>query len=311
MNTTFSVIIPTFNQIDWLREAINSALGQSHQPVEIIVQDDGSVDDIQGLIEEIGDARIKYFKQENQGLVATRFNAIQNSSSDWLALLDSDDIWLPDHLKRVSSAIESFDNVNFVVSNFVDFDDKGLTGYERHQAAPAGYWERYLESESKDLYLMNEHCYLAFLEFQPGYASAMAFSRKAYDEIGGMDLRVGRRQSEDAHFARRLAIYGRVVCDKKVTVNIRKHGSNMSSNALKNYLHRIEILEMLVDNEQIPSRYMEKTKNALSEWKKDYFDRCFASKEYELCSTYFTSLPKGNKFELSSLMKKIYSDMAK
>lgn len=94
-----SVIIPTFNRLRLLREAVASVLHQTLSPREIIIVDDGSTDGtwewLQGLVSE----RIKIFHQNQQGPGPARNFGVKQARSSWIGFLDSDDLWLPKKLE--------------------------------------------------------------------------------------------------------------------------------------------------------------------------------------------------------------------
>jgi len=90
-----TVVIPTYNYGRYICETVESALGQTYSPVEIIVVDDGSMDDTRERLATYGD-RIRYIHQQNRGLSAARNTGIQAARGEFVALLDSDDLWLPD-----------------------------------------------------------------------------------------------------------------------------------------------------------------------------------------------------------------------
>ncbi len=92
-----SVIIPTHNRAWIVRDAIDSVLGQDYADVEPIVVDDGSTDGSARILDAYGD-RLRVIHQENRGVSAARNRGIAASSGALIALLDSDDIWLPDKL---------------------------------------------------------------------------------------------------------------------------------------------------------------------------------------------------------------------
>ncbi|MGH7456269.1 MAG: glycosyltransferase, partial [bacterium] len=94
-----SVIIPTFNRAAFLREAIDSVLAQTEKDFELIVVDDGSTDCTRELVAEYGD-RIRYFFQPNAGASAARNLGIRHAAGNFIAFLDSDDLWLPKKLAR-------------------------------------------------------------------------------------------------------------------------------------------------------------------------------------------------------------------
>jgi glycosyltransferase involved in cell wall biosynthesis len=92
-----SVIIPFYNQIDWTAQAVESVLKQTYQQFEIILVNDGSIEPIDKLI-SMGDPRISILHQQNRGPAAARNHGIRQAKGDYIALLDSDDIFLPEKL---------------------------------------------------------------------------------------------------------------------------------------------------------------------------------------------------------------------
>jgi glycosyltransferase involved in cell wall biosynthesis len=103
-----SVVVPTYNRTDCIEWTIDSALGQTHQKLEILVVDDGSNDDTRQLIERRygADARVRYIYQENRGVSAARNTGLQNAQGEFIALLDSDDIWMPWKLELQLACLE-------------------------------------------------------------------------------------------------------------------------------------------------------------------------------------------------------------
>jgi len=89
-----SIIIPTYNRGWIVRDAIDSVLGQTDTDFELVVVDDGSTDRTPEILDSYGD-RLRVIRQANQGVSAARNRGIGDSSGPLIALLDSDDIWLP------------------------------------------------------------------------------------------------------------------------------------------------------------------------------------------------------------------------
>ena len=101
---TVSVIIPTYNRGWIVRDAIDSVLGQTYTDFELIVVDDGSSDRTPPILDAYGD-RLCVIRQANQGVSAARNRGIGESSGTLIALLDSDDIWLP---KKLAVQVDFF-----------------------------------------------------------------------------------------------------------------------------------------------------------------------------------------------------------
>lgn len=94
-----SVIIPTYNRADWLKEAIDSVLSQNYPACEVSIVDDGSTDLTRELVADYGQ-QLRYFYQQNQGVSSARNLGIRTATGKYLALLDSDDLWLPSKIAQ-------------------------------------------------------------------------------------------------------------------------------------------------------------------------------------------------------------------
>jgi glycosyltransferase involved in cell wall biosynthesis len=108
MNPKVSVVIPTYNRADKVRSAIESVLAQTFSDLEVIVVDDGSSDDTGKILEEMFGDRIRYHAQANQGASVARNKGIEEARGDWIAFLDSDDLWEKEKLEWQFKALEQF-----------------------------------------------------------------------------------------------------------------------------------------------------------------------------------------------------------
>ncbi len=97
-----SVIIPMYNTSQYIQQTVESVLAQTYDNFEVIIVDDGSTDNGAQIVKTLiqRDYRIKYVYQSNQGVSAARNNAIEHSQGDFVAFLDSDDLWLPSKLEK-------------------------------------------------------------------------------------------------------------------------------------------------------------------------------------------------------------------
>lgn len=101
-----SVIIPFYNGVDWLCEAVQSVLEQTYKDLEIIVVNDGSPEDVTKFLDIYGD-KVIYHKQINQGPAVARNYAMKIATGDYFAFLDSDDIWLPEKMEKQISLMKT------------------------------------------------------------------------------------------------------------------------------------------------------------------------------------------------------------
>ena len=115
-----SVIIPTYNRLPMLKEAVDSVLHQDFEDFELIVVDDGSTDGTGSEIEQYG-GRVKLLQHpHNKGVSAARNTGILNSNGQYIAFLDDDDEWLPEKLRLQVSLLEnSTSEIGLVYSGYL------------------------------------------------------------------------------------------------------------------------------------------------------------------------------------------------
>lgn len=111
-----SVILPTYNREKVILRAVNSVLAQSYEELELIIVDDGSVDDTERVVKSVPDQRITYLKIENGGPARARNYGISMAKGSYIALIDSDDSWKKDKLQKAISCLETY-NGDIVFSN--------------------------------------------------------------------------------------------------------------------------------------------------------------------------------------------------
>lgn len=102
-----SVVIPCFNRRATLKRCLDSVMGQTFAAGEVIVVDDGSTDGTADWVSE-NFADVSLIQQENLGVSAARNAGIRNVRTEWIAFLDSDDLWLPEKLEKQVAALEEF-----------------------------------------------------------------------------------------------------------------------------------------------------------------------------------------------------------
>lgn len=119
-----SIITAAYNHVRFVRQSVESAQAQTYRDFEHIVVDDGSTDGTAEILQEYGN-RIKYIRQENRGTHASFNVAIRASSGEYIAILDSDDAWLPNKLERQMKAFEEFPDAGVVYSLAYTIDENG------------------------------------------------------------------------------------------------------------------------------------------------------------------------------------------
>ncbi|MDX2257225.1 MAG: glycosyltransferase family 2 protein [Pseudanabaenaceae cyanobacterium bins.39] len=127
-----SVIVPVYNVERFIKETITSVLAQTFQDFELIIVDDQSPDRSMEICEQFHDPRIRIIHQKNRGLAGARNTGIRHAQGEYIALLDSDDLWLPTKLEKHIQHLEANPKVgiSFSRSAFIDEDSNSLGTYQ-------------------------------------------------------------------------------------------------------------------------------------------------------------------------------------
>ncbi len=122
-----SVVIPTFNRAYCLARTLDSVLAQTHADLEALVIDDGSTDGTRELIQDryAAEPRVRYIQQENRGVAAARNHGIRMARGDFVALLDSDDIWQPWKIELQLRCIQQYPELGMVWTDMEAIDPSG------------------------------------------------------------------------------------------------------------------------------------------------------------------------------------------
>lgn len=212
-----SIIIPCYNNEQYIAEAIESALNQSYPATEVIVVDDGSTDSSLEIIRSYGD-RIQYFGQKNQGAPVARNFGLARARGEYVKFLDGDDALLPDCIERQVRQFEDLDPAAraIVTGNVQAIDERG------NNAGQMIF--RPKEKNESSIYYM--------LVKNPPTAAPL--HRKEYlKQIGGFDPSMIKGQEWDLHL--RLALSGvEFIHYPQITYRYRQHFShdNISQNWL-------------------------------------------------------------------------------
>ena len=198
-----TVVIPLYNGEAWINRAIGSVLAQTYQSFEIIVIDDGSTDAGNGNVRTIADSRIRLLKQANAGVSASRNRGIIEATTEWIAFLDADDEWFPDHLSGLMNLRSACPDCDVLASRYVIRTGDGPDRPILLRGLPAGYMEGVIDN----------YFSLASQSDPPVWSSAVAVKKAAIESIGGFPVGVG--QGEDLLTWARLAAKFRLAYSTK------------------------------------------------------------------------------------------------
>jgi glycosyltransferase involved in cell wall biosynthesis len=201
---TISVVVPSFNGAEYLRSALESVLAQDPPVTEVIVQDAGSTDATAAIIEALGDDRIRFISEPDNGQSDALNRAIGRATGDWILWLNVDDIVRP----GLTAAADDVDDVDVVYGDF-DWID-GHDAVLRHVTpSPELSQER----------LLADGCYF--------FSGAALFRRSVFERFGLLDT--GLRYTMDYDFYLRIAPHVRARYVPCTLGAFRVHGDSKTS----------------------------------------------------------------------------------
>ena len=131
-----SVVIPTYNVAPYIAETLNSVFAQTFSDFEVIVVDDGSPDG-EELERALGPylERVRYMRQENRGAGAARNHGVREARGEFIAFLDSDDLWMPEYLEEQVRFLRE-GNYDLAYADALLFGDSPIAGENLHADRP-------------------------------------------------------------------------------------------------------------------------------------------------------------------------------
>lgn len=208
----FSIVMPLWNKRHVLADTVASVLGQSWPGFELVVVDDGSTDGSADLVASFDDPRIRMLTQANAGPGPARNAGIEAARHDWIAFLDADDLWLPDHLAELDRIRRQFPQAGLIGTAFVR---RGRGDPEPPAGPPAIALIDYFEREASGAPIL---C-----------ASTAAIPRTTYALLGGFGAGMNGRDSE---YWARIAFERPVATSSRITAIYRLGTGGMTDQAL-------------------------------------------------------------------------------
>ena len=236
----FTVVIPAFNCENTISIALKSVINQTRFDLidEIIIIDDGSIDLTGNIVKSFKDkfsAKINYVKQDNHGVSFSRNRGVLMSQSAWIALLDSDDEWLPNKIERQYEIIKQNKNIKFLGSQ---------------------YPLKILLKKRRGLVKLNAK-ELCIRSMPP--TPSVVFERETGVKLGLFDEKM--KYSEDMEFFQKFLLLDSyyILAEKLVNIDVGKkfHGqSGLSSSYVAMHKGRNENVKRMYDMGLIGKEYM-------------------------------------------------------
>jgi glycosyltransferase involved in cell wall biosynthesis len=216
----FSVIIPLFNKAEYVERTLNSVLLQSFDDFEVIIVNDGSTDNSLKIAESFTDDRIVIYSKDNKGVSTARNYGVTKATSNYIAFLDADDIWKPNHLDALHNLIVDMPSCALYCMGYIKQKSEKSKIRAQFGTIADGY------KGVVSGYFKNS------LPFTIAGMGAVAVNKAKFIEVGGFNE--GVTHGEDIELWTSLALQDKVALHNIATVihliNIKGRVSNLKIN---------------------------------------------------------------------------------
>lgn len=292
--TYFSVVIAVFNKEKYIADTLKSVLAQTYQNFEIVILNDGSTDNSEAEIMKFTDPRIRYFSKENQGAGAARNFVIKEAKNEYIALMDADDYWYPNHLKEHQKMIIKFPE-EFVFATATEIKRNGKTFKNQYS----------IQTNGIDPVLVN---YFKASQLESILLSISTVVKKEiFENVGWYNSKI--KSGEDTDLYVRIGLGYKVVFSPKITAIyiIRK---NSLGQRIKNFkeIATFEPYEIFEKDNPALKKFLDLNRYSLCilakiEGNKSVFDELYEKINQDNLSKKQQFLLKQNRITLKYLLK--------
>ena len=222
MSPKVSICIPTYNRKDYIRQTLDSIFAQTYKDYEVIVVDDGSTDGTKDMLDHFG-YKLRYHWQANAGAAAARNALLRLAKGEFIAFIDSDDLFLPSAVERLLTAIENKSGNVIAYSPYLRIDKNGKIIGKSRPEFHSGYMTAQLF----------QHVFVHTL--------GSMFPKRFLEDVGGFDesLSVG----EDYDLWLRLSLKHRFLPLPEPTSKRRRHSNNIANRSFEGCSTVLKVLE--------------------------------------------------------------------
>ncbi|MDN3674144.1 glycosyltransferase family 2 protein [Flavobacterium branchiarum] len=199
----FSIVVPLYNASNHIENTLKSIFKQTFTDYEIIIINDGSIDDSETKVIDLKDSRISVYSQKNQGVSVARNLGIEKSKGKLIAFLDADDYWYPNHLETLFELYNDISNCGIYCSRY-----KIKTVSKQFLLPNHNGVEDSFSGIIKDYFYSNA-------PFRTTWTSSLAISKEILLKFGGFTP--GVTNGQDLELWTKIGIYQSVAISNKIT----------------------------------------------------------------------------------------------
>lgn len=232
----FSVVISLFNKEDYIKNTLDSVLKQSFKDFEVIIVNDGSTDRSIEVVSTFTDKRLKILNKINEGASTARNLGIQTAKYDFIALLDGDDIWYPNHLENLKELIDNYPNCGLF-----------CTAYETLYYNKKMVKGKFLEIDDSFEGIVSDY-FTSSLINSMASSSSVAIPKIIFENYGKFDTNI--RSGQDTELWINIALKEEVAFTSKISTRIiiSDRGNHLSYSNKR--IDRLKILDRFKEDEK-------------------------------------------------------------
>ncbi|AEE20075.1 glycosyltransferase involved in cell wall biosynthesis [Dokdonia sp. Hel_I_63] len=252
----FSVVVPLYNKEKAIAQTIESIINQTFTDYEVIIVNDGSTDSSMDVVDRYSEHKFAIFSKKNEGVSTARNYAVSKAQGTYIAFLDADDLWEPDHLKELDNLTSKFPDAALYCAAY---QKQYSLSFTRTIKTPLGDkpqgWQGYVDDY-----------FHASLKGAVAWTSAVAVTKKIFHELNGFDTSITFGAGEDTDLWIRLALAYRIAYSNKVTATHILHSENRISNTTtkKRSFLDLDKYEPQVNEKPNLKKYLDINRYALS-----------------------------------------------
>lgn len=266
-----------------LAECLASLAAQTLPLHEVVVVDDGGDGPAGQVVARFG-SQFHYFWQPNGGQQSARNHGVRESSGEWIAFLDDDDLWLPERHERIAE-LAATGLVNVIAGDFTKFGDGWIAPsgvFDEIAQQQPGFWDNIPRGPTANYSIVGSFPTTRLFPTSPFWGGTLIMRRDFFDQIGGWDEGLRGIKSEDNEFTFRVIKNGQLGVIWPSTMRYRTHPGNDSCSSLLNALGRTHIWEIIVVDKNISEDEKVALANAINISLHEILWSAFAAKEHAL-----------------------------
>lgn len=266
-SNSVSVIMPVYNGAGFIEQTLETILGQTVRPAEVIVVNDGSKDNTASVVEKFGSPVI-LINVPNGGACKARNIAASRATGNWIAPCDGDDLWLPTKLEKQLRLANEAPDIHCVLTDYADFTGDVLAQRSHLSYLPAGFWS---QEDHGSGYVVREPIAAKLTIFQPSIASVPIVKRGYYHRMGGFDeTPLGPADDTCFHFRCLCTVPFGVV--PEVLMHYRRHPGALSADSTKQLRSSVVAWTHIIENYPEAQHYRAELLDGLVAMRKEIAD---------------------------------------